>query len=75
MTGTFILNRQGEQVEVTDLKAAIQQAKDAIKFLKAKERAKRTNSDEITCPEALEDWKHDLLELEKIALKNPKFIE
>lgn len=58
--GTFILNRQKQQIEITDFKEAKQQCKEAIQYLR---RTKQF-------PEALKNWEHIQTEIQKIESKN-----
>lgn len=66
MEKIFIKNIEGEQVEVTDLAKAIEQAKEAIQFLTAKQEEHKKNPEVLIFPTALRAWKHDLKELERI---------
>jgi len=57
-----ILDRQGKQVEITDLNSALIQAKEAVQFHRRKTG--------IKYPEVAKDWEHILHELQKIKKSN-----
>lgn len=63
------LNLKGEIVEVEDLDLAIKQAKEAISFHDDRQRRKQRGEDVLIFPEASLEWNHDLLELEKLKMK------
>lgn len=66
MRKLFITQRNGNKVEVTDLDAAISQAKGAVRFHESKEAHRKETGEGIIYPESHKDWKHDLGELEKL---------
>jgi hypothetical protein len=75
--GTFILSRQGKEIEVTDLNAALQEAKEAVRWHDNRKKLKsgpgyQDYDNVLYFPEAHKDWEHTLLELEKIKMKTDK---
>ena len=66
MRKLFITRRDGTRAEVTDLDAAISQAKGAIQFHESKEAHRKETGEGIIFPDAHKDWKHDLNELEQL---------
>lgn len=69
MKGTFIISDiEGKEVEVTDLEAAIKEAKQAVDWHDACKKDKETNPESLYFPKAHDDWNHKLLELEKLQI-------
>jgi hypothetical protein len=66
LEGTYISNRQGEEVKVTDFEEALKQAKEAVTWNQRRIIDHKTNKEVIPFPEALADWEHILLELQKL---------
>ncbi len=64
MEQIFITDIEGKKFQVTDLDAAITQAKNAVEF----NEEKISNNDEIQFPKALLYWKHALTQLEALKM-------
>jgi len=74
ITGMYILDLDGKEVEVTDLKTAIEQCKGAVAFHVDCIKKHAKNKNEVMFKGLKEYWEHSLFELEKIALKNPQLL-
>ncbi len=69
--GVYILSLEGEEVEVTDPKEALSQAKMFVRWHEVAKREASTNKNVFYCEDAHKSWKHSLQELEKIQIKHP----
>lgn len=69
MVGVFISDINGNQIEVTDIKGALEQAKGGIAFHEAKMKAYKQNQSVIIFPNEYKYWMHILSQLEKVEMK------
>jgi hypothetical protein len=69
LKGVYITDIDGNAIEVTDIDAALAEARGAVRFNEEKIRRHKTNPEEIIFPQALKNWKHILLELELVEMK------
>ena len=72
LEGTFINNLDGYLIKVTNLEGALREARGGVHFNEEKIRRSKTDPEEIIFPQALKEWKHILLELEKLETKFKK---
>ena len=64
----------GTTIEVTDFKAALEQARAAIKFHEEAKELNLKNSNIYYFADAHRRWNHCLNELERLAVSNPKLL-
>lgn len=69
MIGVFISDINGNQIEVTDIKGVLEQAKGAIAFHEAKIKANQKDNKVIIFPNEYKYWIHILSQLEKVEMK------
>jgi hypothetical protein len=69
MVGVFISDINGNPIEVTDIKGALEQAKGGIAFHEAKMKAYKKNQSVIIFPNEYKYWVHILSQLEKLEMK------
>ena len=80
LQGAFIQSREGTLIQVTDFKKALQQTKDAVRWHDERQRIvydylHPDNRNVCYFPDAHKDWQHNLIELEKLALSNPRIAD
>lgn len=69
LSGMFILDLDGKEIEVLNLKEAISQCKAAVAFHDECIKNRKTDPDAIMFKGLKEYWEHSLFELEKIEMK------
>lgn len=69
MVGVFISDINGNKIEVTDIKGALEQAKGGISFHEAKMKAHQKDNKVIIFPNEYKYWMHILSQLEKLEMK------
>ena len=69
LEGAYINGYNGELIQITNIEQALIEAKGAVHFHDVKMNRHKTDPEEIIFPEAQKEWKHNLLELEKLELK------
>lgn len=73
-TGTFIMNNEGNLVEVTDFTKASEEAKMFVGWHEGAKREKQNNPDIFYCKDAHDYWADILFKLEKLGRQNPKLL-
>lgn len=71
LKGTFINDIKGNEIEVTDPIAALNQCKDAVLFHEQSKIAAQTNPGVYYFEDAHKDWQHKLRQMEKMKMQHP----
>ncbi len=69
LEGVYIIGYGGGQIKVTDIDAALSQARMCVRMHETNMKAYEKDSEIIIFPEAQKEWVHTLKELEKIEIK------
>ncbi len=72
LTGTFINDIDGNEIEVTDATMALKQCLDAVLFHEKTKIENAKNPKVFYCKDAHKNWEHKLKQMEYMKMRHPQ---